>query len=190
MTIKKLLLWVSVSISGLIIALIATDFAIETYVSYNVRNPNRLILISRIGASGFVVSGLSANNDAWEEMLRAVRVGQKDWLNLANELVGTGYAHANEELYGALSTALDHFPEAVLRLQRVVPEIVCSIVDEHHYEGSNIDLKTIYRNRVARLSGVKDPLLGQKVAECLRGANQLLPSNKALYRIDEKTGSR
>lgn len=142
-------------------------------LSQNKQDPQQLLIAAKVKGGSALAHDLSANEHVWHNVLDGIRTADQAWLDVADELVESHGAHTLEELYGALSVALDNSPEKVLLLSRVKPEIVCSFFDEHSLIGKP-NLAAIHDRRVRTISAIQDSRLALQKIECLSGAAYLL----------------
>jgi hypothetical protein len=142
-------------------------------LSRHQQDPDQLLVFASRAGVNDLLRDLSANEYIWTNVLDRIKSGDTRWLQLADALTVSSSAHPMEELYGALSVALDRTPESVLSLPRVEPEIVCNFIDDDHGSTSP-DFKDIYKRRVAIVSALNVPALAERKNMCLESAKYLL----------------
>jgi len=167
----------SVAILLLICPLLLVAFPylhFQWQLARHTQDPDQLLPLASSPAVNYLVHELSENEYAWTNVLNGIKTGDQRWLRLANALVVSRSAHPTEELYGALSVALDKTPEIVLFLPNVNPEIVCAFIEDDHGGATSPDFNAIYKHREAIVSKINVPALATRKAECLESAKHLL----------------
>jgi hypothetical protein len=118
--------------------------------------------------AGKVVQQLTGGDEsAWNGVLRHIKTGSQDWLEVAQRLLPATDAGNTEDLHTALAVALTHNPNGVLTM--VGPDL--SIKDVCTVPFIEPDAKTVREHKLKvreALRGVRLPALSTKKRECLR----------------------
>ncbi len=148
----------------LIIALIFTmPFAA---VAQNDLTPSSVMAEIQESGANATVSRLYEDNSLWSELLKNIGNGKPAWLKVASVLRGGSDAGANEQLVLAVGEALEHNPEAVLKITVSVMGIgVCGgpDVDDSRYDSYALSIAAIERRKAMLAKVLRSDL------ESLRG---------------------
>lgn len=170
-SLRRYLLALPFILIGLWIATIGTLF-----IHAQSRNPNPLLLygLSKVLGGHMVAAELTATDGSWDNVLQGIRSAERRWLMLANELTASRGSHTMEELYGALSVALDKSPQSVLSLDKVDPATVCAITDHDHDNTKVTDFRALHAQRKKAISSLRVPDLQKRIMECQKATDGLL----------------
>jgi len=138
----------------------------------NKRNVNASEIIDEIQKRGAkaVVKAFYENCDLWNELLRRIASGEREWIEVAIYLKPGADAGASEMLNFAVGEAIENAPETVLKAaveNYDLKEICCGPdVDDARYSTYSKALATTKR-RIEALQKVEDEALQQNRDKCI-----------------------
>jgi len=134
-------------------------------------------LLAEIRAVGAykVAQDLSANTRQWNEAMKKISGGSRDWLEVAAQLKAGTDAGDSETLTESVFLALKPAPRTVLRMlkkgQFELQEVCSSVIGNDYQPPESL---RIIDERLAALQRVREPDLADTKARCEQGLREAL----------------
>jgi hypothetical protein len=178
-------------ISATFICIILASIGLSTAdskLSYS-ENPDSLNREIKSRGASIVVQELYDYNATWQAVLSEIAKGGEAWLKIAILLHNASDAGASEMLTLAVGEALEHNPEAVLKIgvKTFGVRYICGgpDVDDPRYDSYKLAIKAI-NLRIDRVKAIHDPTLRNTAEKCISALQESKKGIASFYGITKE----